>query len=187
MPDNKQVLMINNVVDKFSVLICLWVITELNVADVTSWGEGGAVSGYITFDPECFKFAHRYAGDALTQNEYVMGIQSIDLHGLRDIALSDLPEATSNRAEEFEAFFRELYIGEVLRYWMFEAGINDLLTGALGSVDSLCAQQCLRNIEMAYDSLVIFRKKGNLIDQVMDMRKQVIADEYHDFGTRFLH
>jgi len=178
---------LSEVADKFSLILAAWIVGEVDEGDVTVWEENGASPLYITFEPVAFKFLLRKPGDKITPMESVVGIQMIDLISLRERAENLADQTLSGSDFEIDEVYSQLYLSEVLRYWMYIAGTNLIIESALMMLCGDGRHDCVDKISRAYEYFTSNKNKGKLAKRIMETKSQVVKEELYEFGEIGLH
>jgi hypothetical protein len=171
--------------EMFALILSAWIVNEVDEGDVTVWEDNGSSPYYITFDPVVFRFLLRGPGDSASPMESIVGVQLIDL-----LSLVDCPDDLNIRegeSSESDVIYSDLYLLEVLRYWMYVAQTHQIIERTFDILSVSERVICVDNINRAYRYLMSEDNESELSSRLIFAKNIVVRDERYEFGSIGLH
>lgn len=169
--------------NKLAVILTAWLVTEVEKEDVTVWDHVGHAPYFISFDPVVFRFLIRKAGEGVPPTEYPIGVQFIDLLGLREQA-EYMCNGGAEEVQQVEKHMKELYVSSVLRFWLFDAHLALTLEKALMLITQSEAELCVDRISLAYEHFATKSKKGSVAEKIMTLLPTLREEELDMYEAR---
>lgn len=169
--------------NKLGVILTAWLVTEVDKEDITVWDNVGHAPCFISFDPVVFRFLVRNAGTGVPPTEYALGVQFIDLLAMREQA-EYMCNGASEGDSKFDNYIKELYVANVLRYWLYDADLPLILEKAMMLITQSEAELCLDRINLAYEHFATKSQKGSVAEKIMSLVPTLRNEELDIYETR---